>query len=310
MKKRAFISFFLSVLWALCLTLSPLAADLPSPTDDFYVNDFSGVLTEETEKHIIDVNDQLQPETGAQIVVVAVDFLDGMSSEEYAYQLFNSWGIGSSDKNNGVLILISPGEEKYWITMGRGLETDLSSGILSSIVDSRTDAYFDDENYDRFVTAVFDGIADVLAKKYNVSLYADSSTSDCQEYPSNDEYYESEGPSLFSLILIFIVLVIVVSSVKNRFRRIGGPRSYRRTYIPRPPISTYRPPRSTIHRPPTPRPPVNRSSWGGGSSFGAGPSGFGGSRPGGRSSGFGGGGSRAPRSGGGGSSRGGGFGRK
>ena len=39
--------------------------------------DEAGVLSEETEQEIIDTNNALFEETGAQVVVVAVDFLGG-----------------------------------------------------------------------------------------------------------------------------------------------------------------------------------------------------------------------------------------
>lgn len=316
MKKRTLFLPFISLLWAFALMLQPLAVDFPSPSSDFYVNDFADVLNDETESHIMDINDQMQPKTGAQIVVVTVDFLDGLNSEEYAYRLFNDWGIGSSKENNGVLILLSPGEEKYWITVGAGLETTLSSGTLGRIVTDDIDACFDEQEYDRFVISIFDGIADILADEYDFSFLGDTVSSfpnynDYQDYDS--DYYEYDEPSVFFLICIFILILITVSVIKKVRRLIGSPPVYRRTYIPRPRIPNYRPP----------RPPVNRlphnSSWGGGSSFGRGPSNFGGgasfgssSRRSGGSSGFGGGSHRSSgsRSGGGGRSRGGGFGRR
>ena len=96
----------------LFLLISPTfvvsGVDLPSPTQTFYVNDFASILSEETEDHLLQTNDLLEPQTGAQIVTVTVDFLDGLNSEEYAYQLFNDWGIGSKEENNGVLLLLSP----------------------------------------------------------------------------------------------------------------------------------------------------------------------------------------------------------
>ena len=318
MKKRAFLSLLSALMLLFCMVLHPLAADIPSPSDDFYVNDFANVLSEETEQHILDVNDKLQPETGAQIVVVAVDFLGGLNSEEYGYRLFNDWGIGSEDKNNGVLLLISPGEEKFWVTVGRGLETTLSSGKLSMICSSTVEAYFDDGEYDLFVTSMFDGIAKLLADHYNISLSGSSGVT-LPNPGYNDDYYQEEyfyeEPGIVTLIFFFILLLIVVSIIRSWLRAFGPMATYRRrVYTPRIRIPhVYHTPRTT-HRPPTPRPP---------SSFG----GFGGmgSRPTGRSSSFGGsssrrtssfggssrgGSGRAPRSGGGGGSRGGGFGRK
>ena len=91
------------------------------PTNDFYVNDYAGVIDSETEKYIIDIGAKLYNKTGAQIVVVTVKSLDGKSIEDYALETFRNFGIGDSKKNNGVLFIVSTGdrdvriEVRVWI---------------------------------------------------------------------------------------------------------------------------------------------------------------------------------------------------
>ena len=89
---------------AFCLAVPALAA-YPDRPENQYVLDEADVLSEETEQEIIAENQDLFQETGAQIVVVAVDFLDGEDIDDYAYSLFNIWGIGSQERNNGLLLL-------------------------------------------------------------------------------------------------------------------------------------------------------------------------------------------------------------
>jgi uncharacterized protein len=88
-----------------------LASDVVKPTDQFYVADYADVIDSATEEYIVNQNEILYEKTGAQVVVVTVDFIGGTDIEDYAYELFNNWGIGSSEKNNGVLILMVIGEE-------------------------------------------------------------------------------------------------------------------------------------------------------------------------------------------------------
>ena len=91
-----------------------------------YVGDYANVLTDETEQYIIEQSAKLDQATGAQIVVVTVDFLDGMTAEEYAYTIFNEWGIGDAEKDNGLLLLLAIGEEDYWAMQGKGLQKESS----------------------------------------------------------------------------------------------------------------------------------------------------------------------------------------
>ena len=51
--------------------------------------------------------------SGAQIGVLTVDYTGNYSTEDYATQAFNAWGIGSASENNGVLILAGDGIAHY-----------------------------------------------------------------------------------------------------------------------------------------------------------------------------------------------------
>ena len=77
-------------------------ASVPDPTTEFYVADYAGVLSEETKSEIVQKNDVLYQETGAQIVVATVDSLNGEEISDYAYDLFSAWGIGSAEKKQWV----------------------------------------------------------------------------------------------------------------------------------------------------------------------------------------------------------------
>ncbi len=124
-----------------------IVADTLQPTEQFYVNDFANVISEDVEKEITEYGSQLNDGTGAQIVLVTVDFTDGETLENYAYNLFNEWGIGSKDKNNGVLILLSIGDDDYWAMQGAGLEETLPSSKISSLLQEYLEPDFAAKDY-------------------------------------------------------------------------------------------------------------------------------------------------------------------
>ena len=115
------LGFFLALMMAFCLAVPALAA-YPDRPENQYVLDEAGVLSEEIEQEIISQNQTLFQEEGAQIVVAAVDFLDGEDIADYAYSLFNIWGIGSQERNNGLLLLLAIGEDNYYAMAGYGIE--------------------------------------------------------------------------------------------------------------------------------------------------------------------------------------------
>ena len=102
------------------------AASLPDLPRDQCVVDDANVLSDSTTQIIIDLNAQLEQScNGAQIGVLTVDYTGNYSTEDYATQAFNAWGIGDAANNNGVLILLvmeSPIYEDgdYYVTYGDG----------------------------------------------------------------------------------------------------------------------------------------------------------------------------------------------
>ena len=124
----------LALLLALALALPALAA-YPERPENQYVLDEAGVLSTATEQTIVQENQELFQETGAQIVVVAVDFLDGVEIDDYAYSLFNLWGIGSQERNNGLLLLLAIGEDNYYAQAGYGVEDYFDGSRLQGMLD-------------------------------------------------------------------------------------------------------------------------------------------------------------------------------
>ena len=319
MKKTVSMIFILCMLLALC---TPALA-VVEQSESFYAADYADVLTAETEQLICDYNGALETQcSGAQLVVVTVDYLDGLYSDEYAMRLFNNWGVGDEDEDNGMLLLLGVKENKAWLTTG--------GGIYSAFPDSQVDKYFEEYFWDKFDSGDYDGAVNdmffaLLAwydNYYGAQVlsssggnYGDSHSGIYGEVPMEPHYgggfgFMSMVSDLFSILLIIVLLIVFISifTGTRRVRRGGSfmPFIFMGTHRRRPP--TPRPPR---HAPP-PRHNSFNGGFGGSSrpgGFGGGGrsgrprgSSFGGSRPSGRSGGFGGGMGR----GGGGSARGGG----
>ncbi len=77
----------------------------------------------------------LRDSTSAEVAVAIVPSLGDYTVEEYAEKLFTSWGIGKKDKDNGLLILISPGSRKARIQTGYGMEGIIPDMRAREIID-------------------------------------------------------------------------------------------------------------------------------------------------------------------------------
>lgn len=286
------LRFVSALLLILVLAASPLAATAAlggviGQSDSFYVADYADVITADTEQYIIEKNADLEQLCGGQIVVAAVDFLDGMDIEDYAYKLFSDWEIGDADKKNGVLLLLAIGEENYWCMQGRGLENKLTSGDIDDILWDYLEEDFAAGDYDAGVRSVFDALYDRIADIYGMSGQGTGSSG----ANGNESGYTAAADSFKKILKIVIIITLIIVVLFIISASSNGKR--RRPVVFIPTSRPSRPPRTSRTtgggiRPS--RPSSSRSSFSGGS----------------RSSSRGGGMGR----GGGGSSRGGGAGRR
>lgn len=285
----------------------PSALALVSPMDNFFVNDFVGILSTANEQDLIDRAQRLEEENGVQVVVLIVDNYTGTSIDTYATNVFNEWGIGQKSDNNGVLLVLATEDKEVAIRVGTGMEGQLTDSKTGRILDDYFVPYASDGDYN---SAVYETYRQLLTEGHRLE------TPGVTPAPAANERENSTSPALIVAIVFLFIVLVLVSSVLS----IGRRRRYRGGYgTPYPPYGR----RGHYHRPPPPppmnRPPTNSrpsspnrtSSGGGGRTSGGGASrSFGGSSSGGsRSSGSrpSGGGGRSigggGRTGGGGSSR-------
>ncbi len=169
-------------------------SNIPDPSELLYVTDNANILSDETKNYLVKQNEILYEATGAQIAILTIDAIpNGYDSETYSYTVLDHWGVGSSEKNNGVVILLVPGEGKFWIAQGAGLDKTLSSYVLNKIIDKDLADDFDNGNYDKAITNTFNSIVKLINKSY-------SSTEDKVKENSKNDLNTSKKSATDSLI--------------------------------------------------------------------------------------------------------------
>lgn len=156
----------------LCLTqaLPVLAFTIPKQNAAFYVNDTADLMDDEEENYIIAASEDLYSKTGAQVVVVTVKSLEGASIEEYATELFRSYGIGDAEKNNGVLFLLSLDDRECRIEVGYGLEGAINDAKAGRIMDKYMIPYFKEGKWGEGIVNGADAIFDEICTEYDVTI--------------------------------------------------------------------------------------------------------------------------------------------
>lgn len=202
MKKR--IAGFLIAAAAMMFAALPVCALTISikPTDRFFINDFSGVISSADEEAIYAMGVQLYQKTGAQVVAVTVPSLDGADVDEYGLELGRAWGVGDDEADTGVVLLLATEDREVGIAVGYGLEgaiTDARAGIL---LDTYGVPFFAEDD---FSTGMKDTYAALINEVYlEFGMEADPDYTPVEELESDPlETWISLGVTVILLIVVF-----------------------------------------------------------------------------------------------------------
>jgi len=137
---------FLAVL---TLVLSTgLLADVDIPYLSGRVNDYAGILSADTEWTLGETMKTHETHYGNQIVLLTLPSLEGENIEDYAARVFQAWKPGQKGQDNGILIVVVPGDRRLRIEVGYGLEATLTDGMAGQIIRHTMTPRFKNGDYD------------------------------------------------------------------------------------------------------------------------------------------------------------------
>ncbi|MFZ6001914.1 MAG: TPM domain-containing protein, partial [Bacteroidota bacterium] len=124
-----------------------------APHGGVWVHDEAGVLDPQTKAELEYALKAERDSTSNQIAVLLIPSLDGDDIDLYANRVFREWKLGTAEKDNGVLFLISINDRKMRIEVGLGLEGALTDAMSSRINRNEVAPYFRTGNYSEGVKA-------------------------------------------------------------------------------------------------------------------------------------------------------------
>lgn len=280
------------VVSAAVLCPAAFAAQLPSLPKDECVVDDANALNSQVTQTIEELNAKLETNCkGAQIGVLTVQYTGNLSTEDYATEAFNAWGIGNATNNNSVLILLvmesaQYADGDYYLTYGDGFRNTTLAKQASAIAQTM-ESDFANRDYSDAVITCANNVADTIASIYGVNLDNGSYENGSTVQPGYQGSQSSGGSTLtdiLTLVVGAVLLIVIIRSMAYVFASpcgwlwcFGGPRPpYRRRGRRGPPPP---PPGGYYGGSRGPRPPRGGGFGGmGGGSFGggAGRGGFGG----------------------------------
>jgi uncharacterized protein len=122
-------------------------------SENKYVNDFAKAIDSADAERIKKSLESVEEQTGIEICVVTINSISDYQGtetnfEKFATGLFNTWGIGKQDKNNGVLLLAAIKDRKVRIELGSGYPSSHNQ-IAAQIIKTDIVPYFKQSQYSR-----------------------------------------------------------------------------------------------------------------------------------------------------------------
>ena len=145
------------LLWSVILTQAATAQTFPDRANT-YINDYADLLTTDQEQDLLRTLTELRQNRDIEMTVLTIkrrsDYQQPLTNEAFATALFNHWGIGDRDRNDGILFLVSRLDRDMRIEVGTGYGSKHDAG-LKTIIDRVIIQKFRLDNY---VTGIVDGV--------------------------------------------------------------------------------------------------------------------------------------------------------
>lgn len=205
--KKRIQSVFFILLLLIPYFVSGKEGDFPGRSSTIvtdYTNTLSPQEQQSLERKLVAFNDS----TSSQVAVVVLASVGNYDISDYAVQLYNQWGIGQKEKNNGVLILVAKDDRKVFITTGYGMEGVLPDALCKRIVNNDILPNFKTGNYHGGLDAAVNSIISIVKGEYTA-----------------DDYMKGKKEKipwfgiLLAIFIFFIVILSKIGSTRNYARR-------------------------------------------------------------------------------------------
>jgi uncharacterized protein len=170
---RALLLRFFAPLFFLAVMLVPATAsalDVPPVPTDVPIVDQTNTLTPEQKSQLAGMIAAERSASGNQIGILMIPSLQSDVLEEYSLKVARAWGIGTKERNSGVLLFISKNDRKIRIEVGYGLEGALPDIRAGQIIRDRIAPLFQKGQYFEGVKSGLEGITTAIHNEADPQL--------------------------------------------------------------------------------------------------------------------------------------------
>lgn len=187
-----------------------------------FVSNPDGILSASSVAAINQILDSLQIKTTAEVAVVAVNSIGDEEIKPFATRLFEHWGIGKREKDNGLLILLVADKRQITFETGYGLEGVLPDAIVKRIQMVNMLPYFKKGDYSSGMLAGIERVTDILTNPEAADEI--KATRPTEQYQGTNNI----NPLYFYLGASFLISVLLLSMIRSSLKQKYNNNNYNR----------------------------------------------------------------------------------
>ena len=186
-------------------------------SNDIHVSDPDGYLSDTAEMTINTALCAIRDK--ADVFVVTLASIGDAESKSFATELFNYWGIGDDETDNGVLLLFVEDQHALEFETGYGAESTLTDAKCQQIFTNTIVPFFRAGDYEGGLCAGVADIVEVYGGEIPMGL---KSTLPAVNYDDEDKGLGEDVPFFFAfLAMVLFVMPIVGIAFWRRKQRLG-----------------------------------------------------------------------------------------
>lgn len=185
-----------------------------------------GILSAPTVAYIDSALQSLRRTLSVEAMVVAVDAIEDPDDPSlFATDLFEHWGLGKTDKDNGLLILLVKDARSVQIRTGYGLEGVLPDVVCSRIIREVMKPAFRQGNYDAGMAGGVAMIDRILTDpQYREEIQSSMADSDNKADTEDDAF----AFYITVICIMTVVMLVCFGAELVKMRNAGSEAKYRR----------------------------------------------------------------------------------
>ena len=200
---------WLLILWILALVSNFSSASSIDPMNlpkfEHFVNDYSNTLSIEQKEELEQLAQQIETNSGYQVVTVLFPHREGNELFDIALKAFNENKIWDKKRNDGLLLAIATEEKKIRIIVWYGLEWDIPDLLASQMIEEQIRPRVNSWDFHQAIKNFYKNFGDYVTN-YERPSFLREIIYNIKEYFKNLKYTKIWAIWVLYLVLITMML--------------------------------------------------------------------------------------------------------